>query len=124
MKGMYFVEVINNKLSSQGHIEETVGPGMWLVAFGTESGKPVRRVIPADRCQGMHLFPSLSEMEEWLKDVTEPKKGDKDPDGNSDGLADLTVKELRSLAKAAGMRNVGRAVKAELIDALEAHRDE
>ena len=31
MKGMYFVEVINNKLSSQGHIEETVGPGMWLV---------------------------------------------------------------------------------------------
>ena len=134
MKGMFFVEIVNNQFVSQGQISDDVGRGMWLVTFFAQEGPPVRRVIPAEKCQAMALFPNMQEMETWLKanssgegegeptgdrkvDPVQPPEGFKREDPPFDTLS---VKELRELALGAGIKNAGKAKKADLIEALRA----
>ncbi len=123
MQGMFFVEILNNKAVSSGHIEKELGGGYFSVCFypPSEEGVQVRRVLPAQSLQAFALFPNIEDMGKWMADFHSrlQQQPPQAPEGEpGEDLNQLTVAELRARAQALGIKYSGRAKKQELIDIL------
>lgn len=121
MEGMFFVEIVRDRLVTQGQVTGRAGPGHWTCAFFQEKGKPLTRVIPAERMGAMTLFQSAQDMEEWVKSISEPVAGareEEEPSRLPTQLVTLPVKELRRIAKDFEIPTSGN--KAALIKRIQA----
>lgn len=123
MKGQFFIEVVNDRLASQGQVRAEVGRGLYQLQFA--GNPPAAKVVPAEKMGGMFFFDTRDQMEQWLKANTgKPEPRDSDggagEDPNQEWHEGLSVKELRTMAAEKGLKYAHRQPRAELIKWLEA----